>query len=309
VEKRLDFRGLIKKFFGLSRMSHSVLDIAHPAIGALLALGAFPSVRVIAIGLAAAFAGFTAVFALNDVIDSRVDAEKMAKCKKESLSFDLDSLGVRHPIAQGKLSLRAAVIWVVFWGVLSIVLAYLLAPVCSILLLAAASLETGYCLLLRVTHWKTILSGFMVAVGGLAGVYAVTSTPPLPFLIAFFLWAACWEVGGRNIPNDWTDFDEDTHMGARTTAVRHGRVASSRAALALQCVTVLASLSFPLVAPVRLWPIFEAAALAAGAYFLIVPCALWVLGQRPEQGMRLFNRACFYPLAVLASVAIVTLVG
>jgi len=69
----------IKQFFGLSRMTHSVLDVAHPAVGGALAavlLGGPPSPRTIILGLIAGFAGYTSVFALNDVIDVKVDREK-----------------------------------------------------------------------------------------------------------------------------------------------------------------------------------------------------------------------------------------
>jgi 4-hydroxybenzoate polyprenyltransferase len=297
-----------RKFFGLSRMSHSVLDVAHPAVGALLVLGAFPRPSVIGIGLLAAFAGFTAVFALNDVLDRRVDAEKMAKYKRESSSFDLDSLGLRHPIAQGKLPFWAAVSWVIFWGVLSVTLAYLLNPVCALLLLAAAALETVYCLLLRVTHWKGLLSGAMVAVGGLAGVYAVNPLPPAAIVFLFFAWAFAWEVGCRNIPNDWTDLDEDIHLGIRTVPVRYGRLAASWISFSLTALTVAASLAFPVLSPVKYWPVYEAGALAAGAFFLIIPALGWARGQCTEAAMAFFNRACFYPLSVLAIVAIVTLI-
>ena len=38
--------GTAKRFIGLSRMTHSVLDVAHPASGALLVLGAAPSAPI-----------------------------------------------------------------------------------------------------------------------------------------------------------------------------------------------------------------------------------------------------------------------
>ncbi len=83
----------VRKFFGLSRMTHSVLDIAHPAMGALLAFGGFPGASTVIIGLLAAFAGFTAVFALNDVMDCRVDCEKLSKLIGKKECFDIDSVG------------------------------------------------------------------------------------------------------------------------------------------------------------------------------------------------------------------------
>ena len=206
----------VRGFFGLSRMTHSVLDIAHPAVGAILVLGSLPTPRTALIGLLAAFSGFTAVFGLNDVMDCGVDCEKMSKYNKGKECFDIDSLGFRHPLAVGKLPFAAALSWVIFWGVSALVLAFLLNPWCAALMGAAVGLEIGYCRLLRITHWKAFLSGLMVSVGGLAGIWAVSTTPPLPFVLLFMGWAFAWEVGCRNIPNDWSDLEEDTHMSVRT---------------------------------------------------------------------------------------------
>ncbi|HUI69630.1 MAG TPA: UbiA family prenyltransferase, partial [Spirochaetia bacterium] len=216
-----------RKFFGLSRMTHSVLDVAHPAIGALLVFGGFPSATTVVIGLVAAFAGFTAVFALNDVMDHSVDCEKMTKLSGKKECFDIDSVGYRHPIAQGALTFNSALGWVVVWGLVSLALAFILRPLCAGLMVGALLLEIGYCRLLRVTHWKAFLSGCMVAVGGLAGVYVVSSAPPVGFVVLFFAWAFAWEVGCRNIPNDWSDLEEDVVMKIRTFPVRYGRRASS----------------------------------------------------------------------------------
>ena len=226
----------IRKFFGLSRMTHSVLDVAHPAIGALLVLGAFPGASTVVIGLVAAFAGFTAVFALNDVMDSKVDCEKMAKLTGKKDCFDIDSVGYRHPIAQGALTFNAALGWVIAWGLVSLSLAFILRPLCAGLMVGALLLEIGYCRLLRVTHWKTFLSGAMVAVGGLAGVYAVAAAPPVGFVALFFVWAFAWEVGCRNIPNDWSDLEEDIAMRVRTFPVRYGRRTSTWVSFSLLCV-------------------------------------------------------------------------
>ncbi len=294
-----------KRFIGLSRMTHSILDIAHPLIGAILVCGTFPKMSIIAIGLLAAFAGFTAVFALNDVMDARVDAEKMARYRKNTEAFDLDSVGSRHPIAQGILSQDAAIAWVVSWGLLALLLAFVLNPLCPVLLLAAIALEMVYCRLLRITHWKTLLSGVMVALGGLAGVYAVTDSPSPLFVALFFLWAFAWEIGGRNIPNDWSDIDEDKELGIRTVPLKYGRLISSHISLALMVLTVVASMLFPLVVPVQHPLLYLVGALASGILLLVLPGLLWVKEQSVESGMRLFNSACFYPIAVCACIIVV----
>ena len=176
-------------------MSHSILDMAHPGIGALLVLGAFPDPPVLALGFLAAFSGFISVFALNDLMDWRIDTEKMAKYERALSSFDLDAMGFRHPIALGKLHFRAAFLWVVLWGLLSLGLAYTLRPLCAVILIAAVCLEIGYCRLLRVTHWKVLLSGSMVGIGALAGVCAITSSPPPGLVLLFFFLDIC--LGNR----------------------------------------------------------------------------------------------------------------
>jgi 4-hydroxybenzoate polyprenyltransferase len=298
----------IRKFFGLSRMTHSVLDIAHPAMGALLVFGGFPAAATVIIGLLAAFAGFTAVFALNDVMDCRVDCDKMTTLGGKKECFDIDSVGYRHPIAQGALTFNAALGWVMIWGLISLSLAFILRPLCAALMVAALLLEIGYCRLLRVTHWKAILSGSMVAVGGLAGVYAVSGAPSAGFVALFFAWAFAWEVGCRNIPNDWSDLEEDVAMKIRTFPVRYGRRASTWISFALLCMTVASSLAFPLVITVHYPLIYTAGALAAGAALLIWPAVRWVKDQKMTSAMYLFNRACFYPLAVCGVVAVLVIV-
>jgi 4-hydroxybenzoate polyprenyltransferase len=297
----------VKGFFGLSRMTHSVLDIAHPAAGAILALGVLPTPRIVLLGLAAAFSGYTAVFALNDLMDCRVDCEKMSGTGKKEC-FDLDSVGFRHPLAVGKLPFGAALGWVIFWGVAALVLAFLLNPWCAVLMGAAAALEIGYCRLLRITHWKTILSGLMVSVGGLAGVYAVTVTPSALFLLVFMGWAFAWEVGCRNIPNDWSDLEEDTRMRIRTVPVRFGRVVSSRISFALMGLTVICSFLFPLAVPMRHALVYMVGALAAGGILLVFPAIRWLTTQTNEGALHFFNRACFYPLVVFGVAAVLAAV-
>ncbi|MGA2547426.1 MAG: UbiA family prenyltransferase [Rectinemataceae bacterium] len=304
AESSVSRGGAAKKFIGLSRMTHSILDVAHPAAGALLVLGAAPRASIVALGLVSAFSGFTAVFALNDVMDAKVDVEKMAKYRKDSEAFDLDSVGTRHPIAQGSLSRGAAIAWVAFWGILSLTTAFLLKPLCAALLIVAVGLEVCYCRLLRVTHWKALLSGLMVAVGGLAGVFAVTSAPSPLAVVLFALWAASWEIGGRNIPNDWSDIEEDVNLGVRTMPIRFGRAASSRIAAAFASVIILCSLAFPLAAPIRQVPVYLALAAVAGLFLLVLPALRWLRVQSTESAMAYFNKACFYPLAIFAAMAI-----
>ena len=67
------FLSRIKFFLALSRTPHGTLDMATPAMTALLWYGGFPSLKIISLGLLTAFAGYTAVYALNDIIDYNID--------------------------------------------------------------------------------------------------------------------------------------------------------------------------------------------------------------------------------------------
>jgi sulfite exporter TauE/SafE len=106
----------LKLFFALSRTPHGLLDMATPAFGALLWLGAFPPPHIIFLGLITTFAGYTSVYALNDVIDFKSDREKVKKGRLNGSGNDLDAVLVRHPMAQGLLSFREGLLWSIAWG-------------------------------------------------------------------------------------------------------------------------------------------------------------------------------------------------
>ncbi len=294
----------IKVYFGFSRMSHSILDIGHPGFGALLVLGSFPPPHQLVLGLIAAFSGYTSVFALNDRMDFKVDTERIEKYQRALKGFDLDLLGIRHPLAQRVLPFAHGFAWVLFWGLLSLMTAYMLSPVCFLLLCGAISLEIAYCALLRVSHWKALLSGSMVGLGALAGVFAVVRLPSLAFVLLLFLWAFGWEVGGRNITNDWIDLEEDTHLGIKTFPVRYGRRASSLVSMAFICLTVLVSFLLPFPVGLSNPLLYETGALVLGGLLMIIPAWRWVREKSAESAMALFNRACFYPAAMLIVAAL-----
>ena len=112
------FTGLarLKLFFALSRTPHGLLDMCTPAFGALLWLGHFPPVQTIVIGIITTFAGYTAVYALNDVIDYKADREKAAMGGFSDTGGDLDGIIVRHPMAQGLLGFKAGLFWALSWA-------------------------------------------------------------------------------------------------------------------------------------------------------------------------------------------------
>jgi len=274
----------------LSRGRQALLSVAQPALGALLALGHLPSPQVVVLGLVAAGAGYLAVFSLNDVLDYRSDVAALEVGKADVDGFDIDTVTLRHPVAQGSLSRPFSVAWVSALGVLSAVCAYALEPVCLALFVAAVALEVLYCALRSTTWLKTLVSGLMVGVGGLAGWAAVA---PLTISAApFFIFLALWEIGGRNLPNDLADVVADSRVGLTTVATVFGTRVSA-AAIAVLAVATLPAIAF-LQQPMEVTLV----SLAFAIWAMCLPATTLVREHTSTQAARYFNRASLLPALV-----------
>lgn len=289
----------IKLFWALSRMTHGLLDMATPAAAALLCLGAMPSMQVIVLGFVTAFAGYTAVYALNDVVDYRVDKEKIATGRLGSAAGDLDGVYVRHPMAQGLLNYREGVLWSLGWALVALLGAYALNPVCALIFVAGSLLEVIYCLLLRISHLRTFVSGVVKTSGAVAAVFAVNPDPPWIFLVLLFAWLFLWEIGGQNVPNDWVDVEEDLEIQAKTVPVRYGVEGSLRIILYTLTISVFLSIILYWATPARLHPIYLLGVATAGSLLLLVPAYRLYTGRTPQLASALFNRSSYYPLTLL----------
>ena len=268
-------------------------------MSALLWLGGFPPPEVLVLGLITAFSGYTAVYALNDVVDRCVDGEKMAGAGVSVVHQDLDSVFVRHPLAQGMLSLREGILWVLAWATLAAVGAYLLNPICAVIFFLACLLEYGYCRLLKVSYFRGIISGLVKTSGPLAAVFAVDPNPDPRFLAALFAWLFFWEIGGQNVPNDWGDLEEDRKLQAQTIPVRFGpRGALGVILFSLGAAVALSLLLFWML-PYEASSFFGLGALLCGVHFLLIPAYRLYLKKTPGEAFTLFNRASYYPMAVL----------
>ena len=275
--------------------------MATPAFAVLLYLGGFPPVHVVGIGLLTAFAGYTAVYALNDIIDFRTD---MAKGVESVLTAEnyLDSLMVRHPMAQGLLTYRQGILWAAGWSLVALVGAFILNPMCVVIFLMGASLETVYCLLWNVSPWRSVVSGFVKNSGPVAALFAVDPHPSLFFSIVLFLGLFFWEIGGQNIPADWSDIELDRQFSAKTIPVRLGGEKSAFLALVVLIIAVaLITWLFRLSFPALKW-VASVAVVAAGIRLLLIPVAKLLLTRKREQAMTLFNRASYFPITLLGVV-------
>jgi len=289
----------LKLFLALSRTPHGLLDIAAPALCALLWLGVPPSAEVVLLGLLTAFSGYTAVYALNDMVDYRVDRKKVQQSSGGQQTGDLDAVFVRHPLAQGMLKYGEGIFWMVGWGSLAMLGSYLLNPVCMMIFLSACLLEIIYCLLLRVTYLRGVISGVVKNSGGIAAVLAVDPNPSPVFLAVLFLWFFFWEIGGQNIPNDWIDLEEDRRMEAQTLPVRFGPERSIWILYGALVISLILGVAMFWVSPAKLSFPYLIGAAFCGLMFLLVPSHRLLRSKSAAEASSLFNRASYYPLAML----------
>lgn len=296
----------IKLFLALSRTPHGLLDMCTPLLAALLWLGHPPEPRILLLGMIAAFAGYTAVYALNDIVDYDNDKKKITQAEAFRDSGYLDGAFVRHPLAYGLLSMPEAVAWAGGWMAVSLVTAWLLNPVCALILVIGCLLEILYCLLFQISPLRTLVSGIVKTLGGLAAVLAVDPAPDPALLLLLFFWLFFWEIGGQNIPADWHDLQEDISLEAKTTPATLGPLAASRIVVVTLVTSVLLSAVLLWIAPLRMPLPLYATALCAGIYVLVLPAVRLLRTWSRADASALFNRASCYPglLLLLALVGL-----
>ncbi|KNB50648.1 hypothetical protein AC230_21175 [Streptomyces caatingaensis] len=285
--------------YGLSRGTQATLSIAQPLIALLLA-DEHPAPGRLALAAAAVLAGFFAVFALNDLLDAPLDRLRRT-CDDPARGFDLERAGL-HPLADGKLPYAAGVAWAAALGAVAVVALAVLGGVCAALFLAGAALEVLYCLLARVTPYKFLVSGLLVALGGCIGWFAAAHPAPDPLRLGLFgLWMASWEMGGRNIPNDLADVEEDAVLGITTLPTVHGPRRSARVAFGCLLVASAAGTALAVTALPSFGPLGVLGAVLSAVFLLLVPGAALVRRPSAATALGLFNRASFQPPCVLAA--------
>lgn len=292
----------MQRFLALSRSTHGVLDIAMPGFAALLWLGRFPSWPVLALCLLAAVAGYTAIYALNDIMGVRDDTEKVAGGLTPG--YAVEASAMRYPIAQKLVGMKGALAWFGFWMAVAVVCIGFLNPRILVILAAAAVLEIVYVKLFKVTWWRTLVSGLVKSAGPVAAVYAVIEQPHGPWLLLLLAWLMLWEIGGQNILADWNDVAEDRRVGGRTIPLVFGLPVAGRAVVVLLAGVVALSLLLPVMSPLALgWP-YAVAALVAGGVLLLWPALRLARTLDGRQAARLFDRSSLYPLAMLAIITV-----
>jgi 4-hydroxybenzoate polyprenyltransferase len=158
--------------------------------------------------------------------------------------------------------------------------------------------------MLQVTHLRALVSGMVKTMGPIAAVFAVDPQPSFVFLMVLFLWLFFWEIGGQNIPNDVSDLAEDISLKAKTIPVTFGEKGARMLIMGSLCATVVMSIIVLALRP----PLFNVLSLAgaagAGLYLLLLPAYYLYKSQDSANAAVLFNRASYYPLAMLVIIAI-----
>lgn len=293
----------MKRFLALSRTMHGILDLAMPGFCALLWLGDFPHWTTILLSIFTAFAGYTAIYALNDLVGIAVDREKFAQGEINA-GYSVEASDMRYPLAQNVLDYRSGLLWFAFWFIVALVGSYLLNPPIVFIVIAAAILEVIYCLLLKVTYWRTLVSGLVKASGPISAVFVVDPSPSPHFLLLLFVWILFWEIGGQNVPADWNDTVEDRRAGAKTIPIQFGPQKAGLVVLVTLTLTVITSLFLPIISPLPLGLPYLIATAIAGFFLLLIPGFQLYKQQEGRLAAKLFDRASYYPLAQLAIISI-----
>ena len=297
----------MKRFFALSRTTHGVLDLAMPGFVALLWLGDFPQWQTILLSLFTAFAAYTAIYALNDLVGIAMDKEKFVG--GINAGYSVESSDMRYPLAQNILPYRSGLLWFFGWFALALVGSYMLNPAIVVILIAAAILEVVYCLLLKVTYLRTFVSGLVKSSGPIAAIYVVDPHPSIQPVLLILAWVFFWEIGGQNVPADWNDTVEDQRVNAKTIPLQLGTQKAGLIVLFTLGMTIIISMFLPLVSPLNLgWPYRLASALAGG-YLLFKAGYELYKNQEGRLAAKLFDNASYYPMAQLVIIAISVLLN
>ena len=300
----------LKLFWALSRTPHGLLDMCTAALASLLWLGHFPSFKIIGLGLITVFSGYTAIYALNDVVGYRSDKRKLQQGNLRGFDDceDLDAMLVRHPMARGLLSFKEGLLWSSAWALLALIGAYLLNPVCVLIFICGSILETIYCLMWNISPSRTLISGVVKTAGPIAAVFAVDPNPSMSYLLVLFLLMFFWEIGGQNVPNDWSDIGEDTRFQVQTVPIRLGPEQANVIIFGSIILTIILSGILLVLSNVAFELPFILAFAFVGLYFLLLPTIKLYRSEESAYAMILFNKASYYPLALLVVVVIKLLV-
>ena len=113
-----------------------------------------------------------------------------------------------------------------------------------------------------------------------------------------------WEIGGQNIPADWTDIEEDRQLNAQTIPVCLGLERANFIILWSIILAMILTVILFFVTRVRFEIPYILATVFTGGYLLLNPAVKLYKTKERREVMTLFNKASYYPVSLLAIVTI-----
>ncbi|QLC20831.1 4-hydroxybenzoate octaprenyltransferase [Parasphingopyxis sp. CP4] len=151
----------------------------------------------------------------NDIVDRDLD-QKVERTRS-------------RPLASGRVSLRAAWIWLISLCLVGLLVLLQLRWEAQLVAIASIALVAAYPFMKRITWWPQAWLGLVFSWGALVGWVAITGdyAPALGWLYA---GSVCWVIGYDTI-YALQDIEDDALAGVKSTARRFGRHARTGIAL------------------------------------------------------------------------------
>jgi 4-hydroxybenzoate polyprenyltransferase len=219
-------------FFNLVKLPHTLFALPFALLGVVAAsLHAPVTLRAVALVVVAFTAARWVAVAFNMIAD---------------LEFDRANPRNRgRVLPSGRLTPRQA--WISLWlaGVVFVLAAAAINPLCARLSLPALLWVVGYSLSKRFTYWPHLWLGASLAIAPVGGYLAVTGrwSDPWWTLAAVALAVAAW-VAGFDIFHALPDEAFDRAHRLRSAVVRLGVPGALRVARLLHAITVVALVAF-----------------------------------------------------------------
>ncbi len=284
----------LRALLGFSRVMVSSFALAQAALATVLALKGLPSIKIMLLGSIACLSGSYALTATNDFFDYEIDKERLEKLRTVQ-GFDMGQIFIRQPLARGIIGRRTAIIWILSLSTISLIFAYLIKPSLLVISIVIGLLVVTYSYMSRLSILKIFLIGTLVSLGAAAGWLAVSNHNN--FLLAFVLWMFFWEIGGRNIPNDLADIEEDRSLKLKTIPVIFGEKKASQICFSCLLATFFISVVFAVILDINQF--FVISVSLVGFFMLVLPAYKLLRKPEPKVSLQLFNSAVFYPITVL----------
>jgi 4-hydroxybenzoate polyprenyltransferase len=238
----------IRTFLEMIRFEHTIFALPFAYLGMMLAAHGWPAWDQFLWITVAMASARTLAMTVNRIADRDFDARNPRTTNRA--------------IPAGKLSVRAARIAAIIAGLLLVVAAWQLNPLCLALLPFAALLLVGYHYTKRFTflsHWILGLTDGAAAMGAWIAVRP-TLANPIPWLL--WLAVTVW-IAGFDLIYACQDTDFDRREGLQSVPARFGNAVALLWARINHTLTVILLLAVGLLAGLS-WPFWLGLAIIAG---------------------------------------------